>query len=160
MKYRLYKPDDFDALYAIETVCFEPPLRFERAYLRQLTRARNSATWVAEENDGKPVGFAVVEWRPARGGRVAGYIATIEVLPEHRRVGAGGALLGRVEVSAREAGADAIWLHVDARNEVARRLYEKHGYTEAGASENFYGPGQGARILVKDLAKDVGKRAE
>ncbi len=153
MRTRLYMSDDFDALYAIETVCFEPPLRFERAYLRQLTCAQNGATWVAEDDEGNAAGFAVVEWRHAgRDGR-AGYIATIEVLPEQRRRGVGGELLLKVEESARAAGASLIWLHVDARNEAAHKLYDRHGYSEAGTAEDFYGPGCGARILMKALRR-------
>ena len=31
MNYRLFEPDDFDELYAIEEMCFQPPLRFSRA---------------------------------------------------------------------------------------------------------------------------------
>ncbi len=153
MRYRLYESRDFEALYAIETVCFEPPLRFERAYLLQLTRVRNGATWVAEDDEGSPVGFAVVEWKSTRSGGVTAYIATIEVLPEQRRRGAGGELLRRVEDSAREAGASLIWLHVDIRNDAAQRLYDKHEYAEAGAVEDFYGPGSGARVLMKKLGE-------
>ena len=36
MLYRLYQPGDFAALYAVEELCFEPPFRFSRAYMRQL----------------------------------------------------------------------------------------------------------------------------
>ena len=28
MKYRPYKPEDFEALYALEEACFQPPFRF------------------------------------------------------------------------------------------------------------------------------------
>ena len=38
--------------------------------------------------------------------------------------GIGGELLGRAEDSARAAGAHSIWLHVDAENSAAIRLYE------------------------------------
>ena len=155
MRYRLYRPEDFEALHAIETACFEPPLRFERAYLQQLTKARNGATWVAESDAGNPVGFGVVEWKRARTGDMAGYVATIEVLPEQRGQGVGSELLMWMEEAARAAGASFLWLHVDARNEAAQRLYDRHGYAEAGAREDFYGPGRGARILVKDLRRPV-----
>lgn len=151
MRYRRYMPGDFEALYAIEKECFQPPLRFERGYLQQLTRARNGATWVAENKDGCPVGFAVVEWKRQREGGLAAYVVTIEVLQEQRRQGAGSHLLQKVEESALAAGANAIWLHVEARNEAAQRLYRRHGFHEAGAAEDFYGPGCGAQILLKLL---------
>ena len=56
------------------------------------------------------------------------YIQTLEVLPERRGRGVGGELLRRIEGSARAAGAQSIWLHVDAENAAAIRLYERHGY--------------------------------
>ncbi len=49
MLYRLYQPGDFPALYAVEELCFEPPFRFSRTYMRQLIESPNAATWIAEE---------------------------------------------------------------------------------------------------------------
>ena len=60
MDYRLYVPEDFVSLYSIEEVCFQPPHRFSRAYMRQLIRQPNAATWIAEE-DGRIHGFGLVE---------------------------------------------------------------------------------------------------
>ena len=36
MIYRLYQPDDFAQLYAVEKTPFQPPIRFSRSYMRQL----------------------------------------------------------------------------------------------------------------------------
>lgn len=149
MQYRLYAPDDFAALYAIEEVCFQPPLRFDRGYMRRLVRNHSAATWIAEE-DGRMAGFAIVEWTKNPTGVVA-YIATIEVAPEYRQRGVGGELLRRVEDSARAADAAALWLHVDAANAGAIRLYEAHGYSCEGREENFYPPRRAALIYGKAL---------
>ncbi|HUB29425.1 MAG TPA: N-acetyltransferase [Terracidiphilus sp.] len=147
MEYRLYKPEDFAALYAIEEVCFQPPFRFERRYMQRLVNARNSATWIAEAAGGM-AGFAIVEWSGA--GNHA-YIPTIEVLPDRRREGVGGELLRRLEESARAAGAWALWLHVDESNAHAIRLYEAHGFVAAAKEEHFYAPGRGAFLYRKLL---------
>ena len=48
MHYRLYLPADFPQLYAIEQLCFQPPIRFPRPYMRQLIANPDSATWIAE----------------------------------------------------------------------------------------------------------------
>jgi ribosomal protein S18 acetylase RimI-like enzyme len=154
MRYRLYMPEDFEALYAIERLCFQPPLRFSRGYLEKVTQARNGATWVAESDAGTLAGFAVLEWKREHDGGVVAYVVTIEVLHEHRRQGVGSELLRRMEESAQASGAWCIWLHVDERNEAARKLYCKHGYDKAGAAKNFYGPGRVAEILFKELARD------
>jgi [ribosomal protein S18]-alanine N-acetyltransferase len=147
MHYRLYQPEDFAALYAIEEVCFQPPFRFERRYMQRLVHAKNAATWIAEDA-GAMAGFAIVEWS---GAGTYAYIPTIEVLPDRRGRGIGGELLRRLEGSAREAGTWALWLHVDESNVSAIRLYEVHGFVSAGKEEHFYAPGRGAFLYRKEL---------
>ena len=95
-------------------------------------------------------GFAIVEWS-ARKGESRAYIQTIEVAPEARRGGVGRELLNRIEGSAREAGVGSIWLHVEADNAGAIRLYEAHGYRCQGRKENFYPLGQAALVYMKEL---------
>lgn len=177
MIYRLYTPQDFAALYAIEELCFEPLFRFGRWTMRQFAGRSNAATWLAEE-DGALRGFAIVEWterklRLCGGGpsprgcknvvpgdgpslpecksRVTAYIQTIEVAPEARRRGIGRALLGHIEDSALAAGAEWIRLHVDAENADAIRLYEAQGYHCQGRRENYYPLGRAALIYLKRL---------
>ena len=147
--YRPYKPEDFAALYAIEELCFQPPLSFSRRHMRQLVTSPHAATWIAED-DGHMVGFAIVEWAEETGIVVA-YIQTIEVAPEQLRQGIGKELLRRIEASARAAGAQAIWLHVDATNAGAIRLYEANGYRSEGREENYYARDRAALIYVKPL---------
>jgi ribosomal protein S18 acetylase RimI-like enzyme len=163
MHYRLFEPADFHDLYAIEEVCFQPPYRFTRRYMRQLIASTNSAIWIAEKvgaADGVPsdgcsslgcmAGFAIVEWAHQATGVVA-YIATIEVLPEFRKHGVGAELLHRLEGSANAERAVAIWLHVDLENASAIRLYERLGYQNSGRAENFYARNRSAAIFVKPL---------
>ena len=114
---------------------------------------RNAATWIAEQ-DGLICGFAIVEWMQERSGVVA-YIQTIEVGPDRRGQGVGGELLRRVEGSARAAGAQVIWLHVDAENAAAIRLYEANGYRIEGRSENYYPLGRAALICLKALGTEA-----
>jgi [ribosomal protein S18]-alanine N-acetyltransferase len=149
MHYRLFQPGDFDDLYAIEEVCFQPPDRFTRRYMRQLTSSINAATWMAEEGS-ELRGFAIVEWASQAAGVVA-YIATIEVLPEYRVRGIGAELLRRLEGSANAERANTIWLHVDAENASAIHLYERLGYEKAGRADHFYARNRPAAIYTKNL---------
>jgi ribosomal protein S18 acetylase RimI-like enzyme len=48
-----------------------------------------------------------------------------------------------------------IWLHVDAENADAIRLYEKHGYRYENKQEDYYAPGHAALIYAKRLEGDL-----
>ena len=153
MLYRLYQPTDFETLYALEEVCFQPPLRFPRSYMRRILGNSDSATWIAEEPEHASkhmAGFANVEWAGPVHDRYA-YIQTLEVSPEHRRHGVARELLTRLEQSAKAAGAAAIWLHVDTENLPAIRLYEAHGYSQQGREEHYYARHRAAFIYSKSL---------
>jgi [ribosomal protein S18]-alanine N-acetyltransferase len=156
MVYRLYRPVDFPALYAIEQQCFEPPFRFSRAHMEKLVSGARAATWIAED-DGEMAGFAIVEWSEEAGG-IAAYIQTIEVAPARCRLGAGGGLMRRLEHSAQKAGAKSIWLHVDAENSAAVRLYEAHGYRREGREANYYPRGRAALIYARALEHAAGEQ--
>jgi ribosomal-protein-alanine N-acetyltransferase len=153
MFYRLFQPADFTQLYAIEELCFEPPFRFSRAFMRQLTQSSRNATWIAEE-DREMAGFAIVDLDPVDGAPTA-YIQTLEVTPARRGQGIGSELLRRIESSAREAGAASIWLHVDAENASAIRLYEAHGYVRQGREENYYARRRAAFVYRKALSNSA-----
>jgi ribosomal-protein-alanine N-acetyltransferase len=154
MIYRPYTDEDFDSLYALEEVCFEPLFRFSRRTMRTLVQRAHAATWMAEDK-GAMAGFAIVEWTERKTG-VTAYIQTIEVAPEQRRHGVGRELLNRIEGSVRLVDANSIWLHVDAENAGAIRLYEAQGYHCEGRQERFYPLGRAALIYVKRLDSESG----
>ena len=149
MRYRLCETEDFAQLYAIEELCFQPPFRFSRTYLRQLVQSEDSATWIAEQDD-RIAGFAVIEWAPSAGTPEA-YIQTLEVAPAYRRRGIGNELLRLVEASALAAGAHSIWLHVDAENDPAIKLYEAYNYRREGREEHYYARSRAALVYRKLL---------
>ena len=150
MLYRPYTSEDFAELYAIEELCFQPPFRFGRRQMRLLVNSLDAATWIAEE-DGEMAGFAIIEWTQETGAAIA-YIQTIEVAPDWRAQGIGAELLRQVEASALAASSQWIWLHVDAENATAIRLYEANGYRNEGSEPNYYPNGRAAMIYAKPLA--------
>ncbi len=153
MLYRLYQPADFAALYALEELCFQPPIRYSRAWMRQLIANPNSATWIAEDSK-TMAGFAIVEWTTVPKGTI-GYIQTIEVHPALRRRGIAAELLHRIEASARAAGARSIWLHVDVENAAAIQLYRSRGYAQKGREEHYYARHRPAFVYAKPLGSPV-----
>jgi len=102
-----------------------------------------------EENN-HLAGFSAASWAVRKAG-ITAYVETIEVLPDLRGQGIGSALLRRVELSAAAAGVQIIWLHVDARNAGAIRLYEALQYLCDGSREDFYPDGNAALIYRKQL---------
>ena len=165
MLYRPYHPADFAAIYAVEEICFQPPFRFSRAYMRSIVLSPVSAAWIAEEKvgaqeSGRLTGFAIVEWESETQTEPrAAYIVTVEVLPGFRGRGIAAELLCRIEDSARGAGAGSIWLHVDAENAAAIRLYERRDYMRQGREEHYYARQRAALVYAKPLgAKPLGER--
>lgn len=154
MQFRFYQPEDFPQLYAIETECFPPPVRFPKSYMRELLANRRAAVWVAVEDAGPAAGelagFAIVDWR--RGvGEVVAYIETLEVAPKFRRRGIGRGLLLRVIWSASNAGASLLWLHVAEDNDAAQGLYLAHEFVAQGREENYYTLGNHAVVYARAL---------
>jgi ribosomal-protein-alanine N-acetyltransferase len=150
VQYRLYNPDDFEALYALEEICFQPPFRFGRPYMRSAMGRKNAATWIAKDEDAAMAGFAIVHWENRRGG-VRAYLETLEVRPDLRGKGTGGELLRRTEESARAAGAEVMDLHVDAENGAAISIYKAHGFERIGRVEGYYPEGRAAEVYAKRL---------
>lgn len=118
--------------------------------MRSLVESPDVATWIAEDG-GQMVGFAIANWARGANGMEA-YVQTIEVLPGSRGCGAGRELLARAEASARVAGAEKVWLHVEASNGAAIRLYEARGYVCEGRQEGYYGRARTALIYGKALS--------
>ncbi len=153
MRLRAYASADFDKLYAVEKLCFQPPYRFSRITMRRLLAARQSATWIAE-CDGQLAGFTIVEWTQEIRG-VSAYIDTLEVAPAFRRRGFGAALLAAAEGSARRAQAYVVWLHAAEENAAAIQLYERNGFEYVASQEHFYAQGRGARLYRKPLLRQL-----
>lgn len=95
------------------------------------------------------VGFAGVHRRPD-----AAHITTIAVAPEHQRHGVGGQLLGWLLQTAVGLGCGAATLEVRASNRIARRLYARAGFVEAGVRPGYYRqPTEDAVIMWRALPR-------
>ena len=150
MNYRLYQRDDFHDSTPSKKSVSSPPSDSARRYMRQLIASPDAATWIAEQDASDMAGFAIVEWAQQITGIVA-YIATIEVLPEHRGPRIGAELLRRLEGSANAERAIQVWLHVDIENTAAIQLYERAGYCNNGRADHYYARNRPAAIYMKTL---------
>lgn len=83
------------------------------------------------------------------------YINVLASFPEYRGRGYGAELLQLSELMARDAQCKGLSLIVSDENTAARRLYERHGYTERATlpivKEGWEHAGENWVLLVKDL---------
>ena len=104
---------------------------------------------------GGPGAFGLLD---PRGGMILARVAadeaevvTLAVHPDVSRQGIGGGLLRAAMDQAGEMGARMMFLEVDVENAVARRLYERSGFTEVGRRPHYYASGADALVLRADL---------
>jgi ribosomal-protein-alanine N-acetyltransferase len=159
MRLREYSSADLGAIFALDVVCFEAPFRFSARAMRQFAEARNALTVVAESESEEIAGFCITHVERS-GGRLAAYIVTLDVAPEQRRHGLAGQIIERMEQQAREAGCDAMTLHVSVENEGAIVFYENRGYDRSHMVKSFYGLGRHAYVYRKSLASTGGHAKE
>jgi ribosomal-protein-alanine N-acetyltransferase len=148
---REYRSGDWEAMYALDLICFEPPFRFSRRTMRGFAEAPN-ATALLVEDQGKLVAFCVTHVEQG-----VGYVVTLDVVPEWRRKGLAARLMAESEARARSAGTASMALHVFTDNSSAVRFYEALAYEQIGLAEDFYGRGLDAFVYVKKLTESDGE---
>lgn len=82
-----------------------------------------------------------------------GHITNIAVVPEMRGRGLGKMLVKGLMQLAQIRGVERMTLEVRPSNQVARRLYEKMGFEEAGIRKNYYENKEDALIMWCELAE-------
>jgi len=128
---RAMRVDDLPSILEIERESFPSPWKREH-FLHEI--ARNPFAWsrVAEVG-GRIVAYACL-WRVDD--ELA--INNLAVHPHERRRGVGAWFLGRLLADARASGCTHATLEVRPSNVAARRLYDRHGFREAGRRPGYY----------------------
>lgn len=137
MEIREARAEDFAELYALDQACFAPGISWSKAELRYFLKYPKNFALVAEAEAGEIAGFAIAGTL-RRQGALLGRLITIDIRPEMRRQGVGGALLGAAEERLRAAGATALVLEVAVDNESAQAFYERHGFQRTGRIRGYY----------------------
>lgn len=170
---RQFKTADFDTLWRIDQVCFDPQMAYSRPEMAFYMRRPGALTLVAEartapnpkatnpppaDGDSIPgqlpriLGFIVAETR-----RQSGHIITIDVVAEARRLGVGSALLLAAEDQLRQGGALTVALETAVNNDPAIRFYKQKGYFVEKTIRAYYSNQLDALVMTKELATSVGK---
>jgi len=106
---------------------------------------------VADAPDGATgiAGFVVADTVPNHG-RLIGHVKDIAVAPDHRGRGIGTTLLGRALGVLADDGTATVKLEVRASNQVAIRLYERHGFEHRRTVPRYYDDGEDALVMIRD----------
>ncbi len=145
LEIRLMKLSDLQRIIEIEKKSFRSPWP-ERLFRHELARNRRSRYLVLEDED-LIIGY-VGMWFVH--GEI--HITSLAVAPEYRRKGIASRLIEEVYKAAREKKVFRITLEVRASNKVARNLYKKEGFTEAGIRPGYYSDNrEDAVIMTREL---------
>jgi [ribosomal protein S18]-alanine N-acetyltransferase len=144
MKIRRAQPGDLAQIVQIEGLCFPeetafPPKMF--AYL-----IHYAVAIVACEPENMVMGF-IMGYASGK----AGAVYTLDVHPNYRRKGVGIKLLMALEEKLANLGARAIRLEAALDKTGALELYRKAGYREREIVRNYYGRGNHAVRMWKNL---------
>jgi ribosomal protein S18 acetylase RimI-like enzyme len=150
---RDYRLADFDALYEIDSLCFDAAIAYSRRELREYLRLPGAECLVAEAapksgtaSAAEILGFIVTARR-----RQDGYIVTIDVLPNHRRHAVGTSLLAEAEKRLATQGATEVSIETATENASAIAFWQKHGYRTRGVITGYYPGGRDAFSMTKLL---------
>lgn len=149
---------DVPAMTAIDALCFPPEDRYARGLMDDIVRGKfvvdtvdKVATLLVTVGAQRSGGEDVLGFITVARDKGSGLIVTLDVHPSWRRRGVGAMLLRAGERRLAEWGVRRVILTVGTKNESARRLYERSGYTFFERIPDYYESGDDALALYKDL---------
>lgn len=136
---------------------FEVPLAQWPAFLSRQGVDLTLSRVALSDPAGEPLAFAFVAPRPALS---RWRLGTMGARPAARGTGAAAALLKDFIARARDAGQRDVELEVFARNERARRLYERHGFQRVDTLHGFSAePGSLPTDAPAEIPREVDRQA-
>ncbi len=146
MELRAWVYEDVHSIAELEKECFSDPWNFQM--LADSFVSENTVTVCAEQNgEILGYGFAVTAGEDAD-------IANIAVAPQYRRQGIGGEILKMLTKKAAEGGVKRLFLEVRVSNAAAMALYLRHGFIGRYARPRYYGDGEDALVMMKELNRE------
>lgn len=147
---RRIRESDLESLHTLDRICFEPGIAYSRDEIRRFLRLPTARGFVLERG-GEVVAFTIGH-RPSRR---RGSVVTLDVHPDHRRHGDGGALLSRLIADLGSEGVREISLEVDVTNAGAIAFYERFGFRTVARLRGYYGPGRDAFEMALAVASPL-----
>jgi [ribosomal protein S18]-alanine N-acetyltransferase len=107
-----------------------------------------SRHYLIAEADGQVVAYAGLCAYPPH----ESYVQTIAVAPDRQGQGLGTRLLAELTDCSVRRGCERLDLEVRADNEVAIRLYERHGFARVGLRRGYYQPSGTDAVVMRRVA--------
>jgi ribosomal-protein-alanine N-acetyltransferase len=142
---------DVAAVADLETISFPQP--WSESVLREELAGRDRTYLVAEDRDGRVVGYAGMLVTAGDA-----HVMTLAVDPPERRRGIGTRLVAALADAAISAGAARLTLEVRSGNGAAIRLYRRFGFEPAGIRPRYYRDDDAVVMWAPDI-RSAGYRA-
>ena len=136
---------DLPVVLAIEKAAYLKDSWTINQFKEELAAAANSRKYLVAI-DGEIVGYG--------GAAIAGDVVdihTLTVRDDYRRRGIGQELLRQLEEWSKDRGIARVMLEVAVSNHAAIQLYQRAGYREIKIRPNYYGAGQDAYVMERNL---------
>jgi len=144
---------DVDAIAEMENICFTLP--WSRRSIEEEFTSNRLAIYMVAEWEGRLVGYAGV-WLIAN----EGHITNVAVRPEYRNRHIAAAMISALLEASERKGAVQHTLEVRRSNSIARNLYRKFGFLEAGVRPGYYQDnGEDAVIMWRAGQSGTGRGA-
>ena len=131
---------------ALEKICYPKDAWSIAQFKSELAGVPKTHHYLVAEVDGQIVGYAGIF-----GIDEVADVHTLSVDPKFRRRGIGRELLRRLIDWSRTRKMKAMMLEVRIANDEAIVLYKEQGFSVISQRENYYGPGQTAYVMRKEL---------
>jgi ribosomal-protein-alanine N-acetyltransferase len=174
---RDYEKRDFEVLFKLDRLCFDPGIAYSRPELASFIEQRRAYTIVAEWADPTPevtaalvpaedaIPHPVPHGKQPRTPRVPiagfvtfhfqrqgyGHIITIDVHPDARRHRLGTELIAAACEKLRKMTAFMVVLEVAVNNHAALAFYDRHGFKRIKVLERYYNRDVDAIFMTKRL---------
>ena len=154
MKVRKARLSDLARVLSIERASFGPDSYSAATFTAHVFRDRHGS-FVAEEEAGEVVGYALARMGLGWLGTRRGGITSIAVDPGQRRSGVGRSLLAHSLKYLRENRVTEADLEVGVNNRAGQSLYEAFGFRRHRVLPHYYGPNRDGLKMVVDLKATV-----
>lgn len=160
---RTYSATDFETLYKIDQACYPPDTAYSRSDMRAYLALAGAECVVAEVSEDTPsaperkrrgsgdtpkkiAGFCISARR-----NKDGYIVTMDVLEEYRRLGIATALVAEIEKRLAANGVVRVGLETATDNQAGVAFWQKHGYRTRGVRKGYYPGRRDAHAMTKNI---------